>query len=157
MNTKYFHNVTTKEELKAQYKKLAFKYHPDRPEGSTEAMQAINAEYEELIKILEVKEGEAQDLRDYQAIIDSLIQYNDITISIVGSWIWVEGETKAIKEQLKEFKFRWNNKRKLWQWKPANEEYSKSRNSKKSDAEVKEFWGCKVIKGNFTGHKPQLD
>ena len=41
----------TLEELKTMYKKLALANHPDQG-GSTEAMQAINAEYTELFNTL---------------------------------------------------------------------------------------------------------
>ena len=46
---KYFTNVTTLEELKKQYKKLAKQYHPDLNGGETvEAMKQINSEYDAL-------------------------------------------------------------------------------------------------------------
>lgn len=48
--TKYF-TAVTKKELKLEYKKLAFKYHPDRG-GSTKIMQQINTEYHERLKNL---------------------------------------------------------------------------------------------------------
>ena len=48
----YFKNVETLEELRKQYKELLKKYHPDTPNGSTEATQAINAEYNNLFKVL---------------------------------------------------------------------------------------------------------
>lgn len=46
---KYFVNVETIDELKRQYKTLAFKHHPDRG-GKVEDMQAINAEYDALFE-----------------------------------------------------------------------------------------------------------
>ena len=39
---KYFKNVETLEELRKQYKELLKKYHPDNPNGSTEATQEVN-------------------------------------------------------------------------------------------------------------------
>ena len=39
----YFANIKNLDELKAQYRRLAMMYHPDRG-GSVEIMQAINAE-----------------------------------------------------------------------------------------------------------------
>ena len=50
MTFQYFKDVTTFQELKRQYKAFAFKYHPDREGGSVQAMQRINAEYDELKK-----------------------------------------------------------------------------------------------------------
>ena len=48
----YFNNIQSLEELRKQYKELLKKYHPDNPDGSTEATQAINAEYDNLFKVL---------------------------------------------------------------------------------------------------------
>ena len=49
---KYFKDVNTLEELRRQYKELLKKYHPDNPQGSTAATQEINAEYDQLFKVL---------------------------------------------------------------------------------------------------------
>ena len=48
----YFRNVETLEELRKQYKELLKKFHPDNVNGSTEATQEINAEYDRLFKTL---------------------------------------------------------------------------------------------------------
>lgn len=50
---KWFNNPETLEDLKKQYKKLAFQNHPDRG-GKTSDMQEINAEYEVLFSRLKV-------------------------------------------------------------------------------------------------------
>ena len=55
LNITYFKNVETLEELRRQYKELLKKYHPDNPQGSTEATQSINAEYDKLFKVLKNK------------------------------------------------------------------------------------------------------
>ena len=49
---RYFNNVNTLEELRKQYKELLKKYHPDNPNGSTEATKEINVEYDTLFKTL---------------------------------------------------------------------------------------------------------
>ena len=41
----YFTNIHTLDELKREYRRLAFANHPDRG-GDVETMKAINAEYE---------------------------------------------------------------------------------------------------------------
>ena len=65
---KYFKNVETLEELRKQYKELLKKYHPDNPNGSTEATQEVNAEYDNLFKVLkdrhEHKTEQASDTDD---------------------------------------------------------------------------------------------
>ena len=47
---KYFKNVNSLEDLKKQFKKLAFKHHPDRG-GDAEIMKAVNNEYDMLFPI----------------------------------------------------------------------------------------------------------
>lgn len=50
--SKFFNKVETLEQLRRQYKELLKKYHPDNANGSTEATQEINAEYDKLFKVL---------------------------------------------------------------------------------------------------------
>ena len=47
-------------------------------------------------------------------IINKIIIYPNIQIDIIGSWLWVSGETKPIKEILKELNFKWHDVRKCW-------------------------------------------
>ena len=47
---KHFNNVTSLEDLKKQYRKLALANHPDKG-GRTEVMQEINIEFDVLFKI----------------------------------------------------------------------------------------------------------
>ena len=49
--SKYFKDVNTLEELRRQYRDLLKKYHPDNANGSTQATQEINAEYDKLFKV----------------------------------------------------------------------------------------------------------
>ena len=58
---KYFKDVSTLEELRRQYKELLKKYHPDNPQGSTEATQEINSEYDRLFKVLKDKHESKSD------------------------------------------------------------------------------------------------
>lgn len=48
---KWFTNVTMIEELRKRHRELLRKYHPDNENGSTEATQEINAEYDRLFSI----------------------------------------------------------------------------------------------------------
>ena len=48
----YFNKPQTLEALRKQYKELLKKYHPDNINGSTEATQEINVEYDRLFREL---------------------------------------------------------------------------------------------------------
>ncbi len=127
---KYFNNVSTLEELRRQYKELLKKYHPDNPQGSTEATQEINAEYD-MFKVLKDKhesksdkttDSTANKQTSYNAnmydwendktlreVLQKIINFDGLEIEIVGAWIWVSGNTYSYKKELKEMP-KWANR-----------------------------------------------
>lgn len=149
----YFAHIETLEELKKEFRKLAFKHHPDVPGGSVEAMQEINKQYEAMINKLSgtgkaSKEDDIKDMEEFKDIIEKLLNLEGLEIEIVGSWLWVSGDTKPHKAILKELKFFWNRSRGLWQRKPSSMEGKKVRYSKADDSVIKDTYGCqKVTKG----------
>ena len=46
----YFNKAVTVADIKHCYRQLAMKYHPDRPDGNTEVMQAINEQYQQALQ-----------------------------------------------------------------------------------------------------------
>ena len=127
---KYFSNVNTLEELRKQYKELLKKFHPDNPDGSTEATQDINAEYDSLFKGLKDRhDSQTADEQDGKSsydemkwdfaedeklreILQKIISFVGINIEIIGSWIWVDGNTFQYKADLKAMGFKWANEKK---------------------------------------------
>ncbi len=129
MNT-YFKNVQTLDELWKQYKDLLKKYHPDNG-GSEEATKAINVEYKKLFKILKDNHsrqitadsnakinhssyGNSCDNMKYDFTEDELLRemlqkviyLSDITIEIIGAWLWISGNTYPHRKELKELGFK---------------------------------------------------
>lgn len=69
--SKYFKDVNTLEELRRQYRDLLKKYHPDNANGSTQATQEINAEYDRLFKVLKNRhESKTTDNKESNAKTD---------------------------------------------------------------------------------------
>ena len=131
---KYFKDVNTLEELRKQYKDLLKKFHPDNANGSTEATQEINAEYDKLFKVLKDRhESKSADSKDRNAnqsdynqnmydwendkalreILEKIIKFDGIEIEIVGQWIWISGNTYSYKKELKEIGFKWASQKKM--------------------------------------------
>lgn len=129
---KYFSHLYTVAEIKKEYKRLVWLHHPDRG-GDTATMQEINAQYLDALQRADRQTSTDEKGKEHtyyynedreQAIIDKideLIRANvpsaaGVDVYLIGTWIWIVGETKPIKETLKELGCRWHNKRKCWYW-----------------------------------------
>ena len=138
---KYFVNVKTIEELRREYKKLVFKLHPDKG-GNEEDFKNMVNEYERLFKILPNKENEKakeKEEKDFyydkkmRNVFESLMSFSGLEIEIVGSWLWVYGDTKPIKEELKNLGLFWSGKHICWMYNGGKKESSRRTRMKKSD------------------------
>ncbi|QEL88600.1 molecular chaperone DnaJ [Bacillus mycoides] len=142
----YFQSVTTLEDLKKQYKKLAKKHHPDLG-GKHEDFIELKNEYDKLFEKLNTK---TETSGAYQNIIDELIKY-DLEIEIIGTWVWVTGNTYSLKKELKELGFKWASKKRAWYWYEG--EYKKYHNKEFSLDEIRTMHEVKRIKKG----KPKLE
>lgn len=158
--TKYFENPKTLEELRKQYKDLLKKYHPDCPTGSTEATQQINAEYEQLFKLLKDNHDksscnasdkasaynskydwqEDEKLRD---MLNKVIMFTGVTIEIIGEWIWITGNTYQYRKELKESGFKFAGQKKAWYW--HSENYHKKSNKRLTMNDIRGYYGSTEI------------
>jgi len=79
---------------------------------------------------------------ELEKIISQILHYDNITIEVIGSWIWLSGDTKIIKDKLKDLSFKWASKKKMWYYGEM-----KGRNHKqKSMNEIKSKYGCETLK-----------
>lgn len=155
---KYFTDCKTLEELKKAYRRLAMENHPDRG-GSVEVMQTINSEYEMLFNEMKNVSASASGSRkqtqetaaDFISIIDKIINLEGITIEICGTWLWVGGNTKPVKDILMDAGLFYASKKKMWYWAPP-EAMAKTVKRKvvktKSMTEIRTTYGSKVISAN---------
>ena len=122
---KYFKNCKTLEELKKEYKRLMIKYHPDlnKDENATNIAQAINNEYDQMFEVLknaynnktENKNKQTYETPEYfKNIINILITCEGLKIEIIGSWLWIGGDTFKHKDIIKSLGFAWSKAKKLW-------------------------------------------
>lgn len=149
----FFNNVNTLEELKAQYKRLVMKHHPDLG-GNLRTMQELNAEYDKLFAILKdrhnatAEEGKAttETPEEFREIVEKIIFMEGLEIELCGSWLWVGGNTYEHKDELKAAGFSWSRNKKMWYWHHA-EEGSRWHRGRKTMAEIRADYGSEKIQG----------
>ncbi len=138
---KEFKGVEGINEAKKIYKQLAKKLHPDVG-GDEESFKLLNAIYTDLIEHKIYFSNDFKIDIELEKVISLLLHFENITIELVGSWIWVSGDTKEIKEKLKELGFKWASKKKMWFYGEM-----KGRNpNEKSMEEIKSKYGSETLK-----------
>lgn len=129
-------------EAKKLYKELAKKLHPDVG-GSTELFKILNQVYNHILEHgLNFLNDSEFDL-ELEKVISKILHFENIVIEVVGSWIWLSGDTKSIKDELKEIGFRWRSKKKMWSY----GEMKGKRNHKEQNIDsIKAKYGCQEVK-----------
>ena len=159
----YFNNVQTLDELRKQYKDLLKKYHPDNENGSEEITKAINTEYERLFKILKdkhtskqahtAKENTSDNYNNMKydfsedtllrEMIQKVIHFSDITIEIIGNWLWIGGNTYQYRKDLKDLGFKFAGKKKCWYW--HSEAFRKKSHKILSMDDIRSYYGSTEV------------
>lgn len=164
---RYFDHLHTITEVKQEYHRLTKIHHPDVG-GSTETMQAINAQYTERVKHLKrygerrtaeqarettrphdnagktydtARHSEAPD--EFIRIISAVVGLAGIDIDLVGTWVWITGNTYIHREALKAAGFRYASKKRAWYWHSPDD--GCSRGGKKSLDEIKAKYGSERL------------
>lgn len=138
---KEFKNVEGINEAKKIYKTLAKKLHPDVG-GTDEEFKLLNEIYNNLIEHKIYFSNESKFDIEIEKIISQILHFENITIEVVGSWIWLSGETRAIKETLKNLGFKWASQKKQWYY---GEMKAKNPHPRSMD-EIKSKYGCETVR-----------
>ncbi len=125
---RWFQNIKTLQDLRKEYRRLVIKHHPDN-NGSEDTIKEINAEYDILFKKMKYdfeqtdtynsatdKQKQQYDWQKDAQIRDIILQlsrFKDITVEIIGVWIWVSNCYEYRKE-LKELGFHWARQKQMW-------------------------------------------
>lgn len=157
---KWFHNINTLDELRSEYRRLAMLHHPDKG-GSTSDMQEINNEYDLLSKTLINNNPTFSDGRrswehfvsdEIRTKLMEIIFLEDVLIEIIGSWIWITGNTRAVKDDLKQKGFKFSPNKLAWYWQYGD--YRKRNGKQFSLDEIRSMWGSEEVETRRI--KPQL-
>lgn len=136
-----FKGIEGLNEAKKIYKALAKKLHPDIG-GTDEWFKILNDVYNNILENGIYFSNESKFDLELEKIISQILHFENITIEVIGSWIWVSGNTRTIKEKLKELNFKWANQKKMWYY---GEMKGKNTNPK-SIKEIKAKYGVVEVK-----------
>jgi hypothetical protein len=156
MKLNYFQPCKNIDELKFMYRSLCKLHHPDRG-GDVKTMQAVNAEYAYICQnlkdffVCENEEQTVQDLKIFAEIIEK-IEMLPVEIEVIGSWLWISGNTYPHRQILKDVGLMFALKKKLWYYRP--EEFKSSNFRPLEMDEIRHKYGSTKIENKF---KPQLN
>lgn len=140
---KEFQGVEGINEAKKIYKTLAKKLHPNIG-GSEEEFKLLNEIYNHLIEHKIYFSNSSKIDIELEKIISLILHFENINIELIGSWVWVSGDTREIKEKLKEIGFKWASKKKMWYY---GEMKAKNPNPKSME-EIKAKYGSETLKSD---------
>ena len=67
-----------------------------------------------------------------------------VEVELIGTWLWVTGNTNDYRKELKEIKLRWHSKRQAWYYRKFN--YNKTRYSGTSFDNLRAMYGTEDTK-----------
>ena len=131
-------------QAKKVFREWAKKLHPDKG-GDEETFKILNEVYHHILDNELYFSSSAKFDTGLEKVISKILHFENINIEIIGSWIWVSGETKDIKEALKEIGFKWASKKKMWYF----GEMKKGKRGKEQHIEdIRHKYGSQKIKTN---------
>lgn len=148
MKTVYFNGVSNHEDLKKAYRKQAKKLHPDMSTGNEAEFVKLQDEYEKLFEYLKTHSTVKADTnsnevaKSYTDIINNIVNLN-VDIEIIGTWVWVSGNTYSCKETLKKNGFKFSRKRKMWYY--TSTPYKKRSKKRISTDEMRSYFGSEKV------------
>ncbi len=155
----YFITFTSIDQIKLEYRRLVWIYHPDRG-GDTSEMQKINSQYQDALARCDGQTTKGTDGKNHtytynqdieQAIMDKIaeiisLKLDGIEVWLIGTWIWIDGDTRPHRKTLKAAKCKWHSKRKKWYWHNG----PKYRRGSKADfASLAATYGAKHFKNDL--------
>lgn len=150
----YFNNCQTIDEAKNLFRELCKKLHPDTSgfDSQTEFIQMFN-EFKKFKPTVKSEDKETFNASKFYDMIKNFDCLNDINISFVGSFIWLEdiakGATYYQKDLIKAIKLegynsaRFASVKKSWYFSPLD--YSQKAKGKKTLEQIKSTYGCKTF------------
>lgn len=160
----YFQGCNTLQEVKELYRTLAKENHPDKG-GNLQTMQEINKQYTKAINTIakggkftaEEAEAEILQAEAYQQAVNKVVNLEGCKLELIGSWLWITGDTKPHAATLKAdpAKFVWAKKKTdftAWFFRTA--EYKTSNKGQKMGLDaIRTKYGTQTISGTANNYR----
>ena len=166
----YFHDCTTPGEVKTLYRRLAMRMHPDRG-GDTATFQSMQVEYLSTLERLDGSTEKGSDGREHtyyyrhateSELMDKIneligLDMEEVRITLIGTWIWVTGNTKPYAKLLgrKGVGLYFHSKREAWCWHMPTKRKTRY-NPRASLQDLEESYGSRDFVGARHYRKNQL-
>ena len=134
----------TPEIVKKAYRLACSKYHPDRNAGGLEMMKSVNVAYDVLKDHTGILEHAASGFGDELMVVINALSETTLDLELCGSWLWISGDTKAFKENLKALGCKWAPSKKLWYFRPAD--YKSSGRGRFDMSKIREMHGSEKVR-----------
>lgn len=155
----YFQGCETLQQVKDLYRTLAKENHPDKG-GNLQTMQEINNQYSRAIATIArggkftAQEAEAEILQAeaYQEAVNKVVNLEGCKLELIGSWLWITGNTKQHCKILNSepARFNWSKKKtdpSAWFFRTA--EYKTSNKGQKMSIDaIRNKYGSQTITGS---------
>ena len=151
---KYFSKCKTAEDVKATFKDLAKRLHPDCG-GDAEEFKKMMNDYREAFNrwknTHETAAGETYEKEttetpeEFAEIINKIIYFAGCKIEIIGSWIWISGNTATYHEELKAAGFWYSKNKKAWYF-TGETGRNKKRRGRYTMDQLRYKWGTEEVR-----------
>ena len=133
--------------VKKAYREKAKQYHPDKQNGNLDMMVLVNLAYEVLKQSnftwsdTEAKDGQYSTplTETITNLWNSIKHYRGLHGEIIGTWLWVSGDTYPIKDNLKSSGFRYSHFKRAWYFHEGD--YWKRSHRKLNLQDLRGIWG----------------
>lgn len=166
MTINYFQHCTTAAEINNVYRALRVALHPDNG-GDTAAFQVLGQQHAAALAALEhptataaggtpaelpaavIGLPERSNSSDMPAalleLIDKASQIPGVSVELCGSWLWVTGNTRPVKDALKELGFRFSANKKAWYWRDPSQPYHRRGRRHYNMEEIRDLHGSQKL------------
>jgi hypothetical protein len=88
-------------------------------------------------------EYEMQVSEEIRDMLDRIMFLKGVDIEVIGGWIWITGNTFAVRTTLKSLGFMFSHPKAAWYWHKG--EYRKKNGKLQSMEDMRAFWGSQKV------------